>query len=144
MDLDRVQRIRRLVIIAPFSYDEFMEILVLKGGNAIDLIHGAAVGGSIDLDSSLESDFAGKDNQVLQERFERLLDVTFQPEGLRAFDVAYVPRPAVGSADMKSFWGGYRLEFKVIDARRFEIRKGSSRKLRVAAESVAPGHRKKF
>lgn len=144
MDLARVQRIRKLIIIALFSDDEFMEMLVLKGGNAIDLIHGVALRGSIDLDFSLESDFAEKDDQVLRSRFERLLNVTFRPEGLRAFDVTFVSVPPSLSAEMKSFWGGYRLEFKVIDAREFDTRKGDSRKLRVAAESIAPGHRKRF
>ena len=38
-DLQRLEKIKKLVIIAIFSDDEFMERLVLKGGNALDLVH---------------------------------------------------------------------------------------------------------
>ena len=50
-EIDRLNRIKKLIIIAMFSDDDLLETLVLKGGNAVDLIHGVAMRGSIDLDS---------------------------------------------------------------------------------------------
>lgn len=39
-DLAELEKIKKLAIVAVFSDDELMERLVLKGGNALDLIHG--------------------------------------------------------------------------------------------------------
>ena len=36
---DRLQKIKRLAIVAMFSDDDLLERLVLKGGNALDLVH---------------------------------------------------------------------------------------------------------
>jgi len=44
--------IRRTAIIAMFSDDVLMEQLVLKGGNALDLVHGLTALGSLDIDFS--------------------------------------------------------------------------------------------
>ncbi|HET6251016.1 MAG TPA: hypothetical protein VFE47_25225 [Tepidisphaeraceae bacterium] len=38
-DIERQQLIKKLVIIAMFSDDDLMDRLVLKGGNAIDLLY---------------------------------------------------------------------------------------------------------
>jgi len=144
MDLERLDKIKKLVIIAMFSDDELMELLVLKGGNAIDLIHGVAMRGSIDLDFSMESDFPSADVEALRARFEALLNTTLNPEGYRAFDVHFESRPSEVSAELQTFWGGYRLEFKVIAIDKFDALKGDPRRLRVESESFAPGHRKKL
>jgi hypothetical protein len=37
MDLQRINRIKELLIIALFSDNELLESMVLKGGNAVDL-----------------------------------------------------------------------------------------------------------
>jgi len=144
MDLDRLERIKKLVIIALFSDDELMEMLVFKGGNAVDLIHGVAMRGSIDLDFSLESDFAERNVQSLQAHFDHLLNTTFRPEGLRAFDVTFERRPRTVSSDLESFWGGYRLQFKVIGIEVFETHKGNLRRQRTAAEAAGPRNSTRF
>ncbi len=56
--LTDLERIKKLVVIAMFSDDELMERLVLKGGNALDLIHRISTRASLDLDFSMERDFA--------------------------------------------------------------------------------------
>ncbi|MBL7119885.1 MAG: nucleotidyl transferase AbiEii/AbiGii toxin family protein [Dehalococcoidia bacterium] len=50
MDLDLLERVKRFAIVSVVSNDELMEQLVLKGGNAIDLIYGISDRGSIDID----------------------------------------------------------------------------------------------
>jgi len=145
MDLEHIDRIKKLVIIALFSDDELMDSLVLKGGNAIDLVHGAAMRGSIDLDFSIENDLPESSDENLRSRFDSLLNLTLQPEGLRAFDVSFSSRPPQVTPDLREFWGGYRLEFKVIHESSYEALKKDTRKLRTGgALSIAPGHRKKL
>jgi predicted nucleotidyltransferase component of viral defense system len=52
-----IDRIKELVVIAMFSDDELMDRLVLKGGNALDIIHQVSVRASIDVDFSMSDDF---------------------------------------------------------------------------------------
>ena len=54
MNLDEI---RRLIIIAVCSDDFLLDTLVLKGGNALSLIHGVGQRSSVDIDFSIESDF---------------------------------------------------------------------------------------
>ncbi|MFH1883416.1 MAG: hypothetical protein ABIL62_11975 [Planctomycetota bacterium] len=42
LDLDKLEQIKRIAIIALFSDDDLMDSLVLKGGNALDMIYGVA------------------------------------------------------------------------------------------------------
>jgi len=51
------RELRRLVIVAMFSDDFLLEQFVLKGGNALDLIHGIGSRTSLDVDLSIENDF---------------------------------------------------------------------------------------
>ena len=50
VDLDRIEKIKRLAIIAMFSDDDLMERLVLKGGNALDIVYEIGSRASMDLD----------------------------------------------------------------------------------------------
>lgn len=53
MEISKLDEIRKLGIIAMFSDDELMEMLVLKGGNAMALFYSEYSRASIDLDFSL-------------------------------------------------------------------------------------------
>ncbi len=144
MDLQRINRIKELLIIALFSDNEFLETLVLKGGNAIDLIHKAALRGSIDLDFSLEKDFLDPDIERLKNRFDQLLNTTLNREGYQVFDVMCETRPPEVSADLSEFWGGYRLEFKITTLEKFESTKNNPRLLRATSEEIGSGNKKNF
>lgn len=144
MDLDQLERVKRLVVIALFSDDDLIDKLVFKGGNAVDLIYGAAMRGSVDLDFSLDSDLPGADVATWRSRFDALLNTTFNPEGFRIFDVTFERRPPIVSRDLADFWGGYRLEFKVIRSENYDAAHEDQRRLRTTAESVAGGNRKKL
>ena len=77
MDLEEIDKIRQLTLIALVSDDELMDLLVLKGANALSLIYGLKLRASIDLDFSLERDFGESDIDALRYKFERLLQKTF-------------------------------------------------------------------
>lgn len=119
-ELDWWRKVRKLVVIAMFSDDVLMDRLVLKGGNAIDLIHGVSSRASVDVDLSLDGDFDDETRPGPEERITRALASTFQLEGLQVFDVRFHRRPKEISEDVKDFWGGYGVEFKLIEADRYE------------------------
>lgn len=118
-ELSLLDKLKRLVVVAMFSDDELFEHLVLKGGNAMDLIHRLSTRASVDLDFSMQHDFPeGIDK--FQSRVEKALVKTFLMEGYRIFDVKMLEKPKGITADMADFWGGYGVEFKIINTTLFE------------------------
>ena len=113
-----LEQIKKLVVIAMFSDDTLMEHLVLKGGNALDLVHRISTRASIDIDLSMKQDFPGGPT-ALKERIERALNATFRDENIAVFDVKFAEKPEEITADLASFWGGYDVEFKLIEQHRY-------------------------
>ena len=60
--------IKKLVVIALTSDEVFMGLLVLKGGNALQLGYNITDRGLIDIDFSIEGDFNEKDLKRMNER----------------------------------------------------------------------------
>ena len=108
-----LHNIKLWAIQAMFSDDELLEQLVLKGGNAMALIHQISARASVDLDFSLKQDFS-EDIAIVKTRIEKTLVETFRANGLEVFDFKMVEQPKAISTDMKNFWGGYAVEFKLI------------------------------
>jgi predicted nucleotidyltransferase component of viral defense system len=108
-----IDQIKRLVVKAILSDDTLFENLVLKGGNAIDLIHQITARASVDIDFSMPGDFPGGADE-LRRRVDGSLTRTFGLEGYRVFDLKMLQKPEHLSEDMAGFWGGYGLEFKLI------------------------------
>jgi nucleotidyltransferase AbiEii toxin of type IV toxin-antitoxin system len=138
-ELERQEKIKKLVIIAIFSDDALMERLVLKGGNALDLVHRVSTRASVDVDLSIDGDFTSDELAALKGRFEKTLRDTFQPEGYRVFDVKLENRPPGLTADLDDFWGGYRIEFKLVPLHRYEELKGDVETLRRSAVQLGQG-----
>lgn len=128
MDVRQIERIKRLAVIAMFSDDELLDILVLKGGSAIDLLHPASGRASRDLDFSIDGDF-NDDIDSLRNRFDQLLRDAFAPAGFVVFDVRFKEQPQISTPDLP-FWGGYALEFKLAEPEIFEKYKARLQKLR--------------
>lgn len=114
---DELTSIKKLAIIAIVSDDELLEQLVLKGGNALDLIYKVSQRSSIDLDFSTADDI---DPNVVLPRIQRSLGTTFQEAGYHAFDIKMAERPGKMPKELEGFWGGYLLEFKLIQVNRAE------------------------
>lgn len=108
MDL---QEIRRQIILALFSDNELLERLVLKGGNALALVHRIGLRVSLDLDFSVETDLEDID---LGGRIEGVLGDRFTPLGFTVFDARLkrVPPGVLGK------FSGYDFQFKLIESDR--------------------------
>jgi predicted nucleotidyltransferase component of viral defense system len=114
-----------------FSDDMLSEHLVLKGGNALNLVYGLSSRTSLDLDFSMDSDFP----DVADARtrlFEALRD-RFDALGFVVFDEQLEAKPRLQGEDMKPWWGGYELRFKIIEREKYEALEGRLEKLRINA-----------
>lgn len=143
-DLKRLEQIKRRAIIAMVSDDMLMERLVLKGGNALDLIYGIAPRASSDLDFSIEGEFPATELAGLEDRVARLLETAFGEVGYHVFDVSLTERPEKVSREVAGFWGGYAIEFKVIERDRYTRLGGDLARLRRNATVVAPREGRTF
>lgn len=138
-DLAALDRVKRLAVMAMFS-DDGLE-LVLKGGNAMALIHKLTSRESVDLDFSMQHDFTDG-LEMMKARISRALDRTFQPAGYMPFDVDMAKAPSHISSDMASFWGGYEVEFKLVTLEKYATHENNRDQMR--REALSFGRGKKF
>jgi len=134
LDLELLERIKTLGIVAMFSDDDLMERLVLKGGNALDIIYRISTRASMDLDFAIDGDFDDFDS--LRDKITRVLHSTYRAAGFVVFDVRVTSVPPHLSDEMKSFWGGYNVEFKIIEESKYKEFKGDVDSLRKRALEV--------
>lgn len=136
-----LKHIKEVAVVAMFSDDELYSELVLKGGNAIDLILKLSSRASVDLDFSMRHDFPNgfEDFRI---RVERTLTNTFRAHSYEVFDVKVVEKPNQISEDMRDFWGGYGAEFKLITAGLHQKCAGDIDEMRKHAIQIGQG--KKF
>jgi len=144
MDLDYLDKIKRYAIIAMFSDDDLMDMLVLKGGNVLDLIYGVSARSSIDIDFSMASEFEEKELDIIKDKIEKALMDTFQDIGYSVFDIKFMVTPQNITPDLKDFWGGYEIEFKVIEKTKYSDLHEEIDSLRRNSLVVGPKNRKKF
>ncbi len=131
-----LKEIRRRVIIALFSDDELMERLVLKGGNALDIVHQVGERASIDVDLSIAGDFV--DIEDVKRRIFRSLEERFDATGYVVFDRKFEARPKKTPEGLGEIWGGYAVEFKITDRTNYERHEDNLDRLRRTATPVAP------
>jgi hypothetical protein len=120
--------VRRVVITAVFSDDLLSAHLVLKGGNALNLVYGLSNRTSLDLDFSMDADFP--DVADAQARLFHALHERFDAIGIVVFDEKLEAKPRLDGEDTKPWWGGYELRFKLIERQTYETLKGRPDKLR--------------
>jgi len=134
--------IRRRTIVALFSDDVLFDELVLKGGNAISLIYGFGNRASLDLDFSIESDFT--DLAETERRIFAALDKKFGEVGFSVFDKKFGRRPERERPTAGPRWGGYQLEFKLIEKSKEATFGGRLDDIRRNALVVGPGQLRCF
>jgi hypothetical protein len=78
-----------------FSDDELLEELVLKGGNAMALIHRISARAFVDLDFSLKQVFFGENLEAVQARILKTLSETFRASRFEVFDFKMVEKPKI-------------------------------------------------
>ena len=111
--------IRKTIITAVASDDELLEIFVLKGGNALDIVYQLGQRSSLDVDFSMAGDFADASEQKrVQDRLFSALRDRFDAKGFVVFDEKFEPRP-LRSGGPGVVWGGYNALFKLIRRSRF-------------------------
>ncbi|MEM5373025.1 nucleotidyl transferase AbiEii/AbiGii toxin family protein [Paraburkholderia azotifigens] len=133
-----LDRIKGLAVQAMFSDDELLEQLVLKGGNAMALVHRISARASVDLDFSLKQDF-GEGIEKVGARIEKTLLATFRASQFEVFDFRMLEKPKAITDDMKNFWGGYGVEFKLVTAEIFARHSGDIDTLRKLAINLGQG-----
>ena len=147
MDIAVVNKIKRLAIIALASDDALSEALVLKGGNAIDLAYsdqpGAVSRTSFDLDFSLaDGDFL-EDLQAIRDRIEKTLVQTYAENGYVVLEYTFVAKPKT-RPQTADFWGGYLVEFKVVEQRVYDQPAANPSAQRRDFIPLRPNHSPKF
>lgn len=144
MDLELVEKIKRLTIRALVSDEIFMGILVLKGGNALNIAYDISSRGSIDIDFSMEKDFTEREKKGMTRKAKHLLNDEFSNHGLSVFDVEFVEKPKKINSEVKDFWGGYSLSFKIVKSDTFVILSDDIEKLRRNAIPIGKNNSTKF
>src|SRR5262245_23537345 len=105
-----LDEVRRRILIALFSDDELMDALVLKGGNALAIVHKVGSRSSIDMDFSIEDKFV--DLEKTKARIFNALRREFDSIDYAVFDEKFSVKPSRPS-DQPDWWGGYIAEFKL-------------------------------
>jgi hypothetical protein len=139
-ELAVLDRVKRLAVMAMFSDDALLDELVLKGGNAMALIHKLTSRESVDLDFSMRHDFPDGVKTVT-DRIAAALTRTFRPEGYEPFDIKMAEKPNHLTPDMATFWGGYAVEFKLITNKQYAANKDNLEQLRREALSIGRGQK---
>jgi hypothetical protein len=141
--LELADLVKRRTIIAIAADDMLMQRLVFKGGNALVYAHGITARGSFDIDFSMEGEF--NDIEELRTALQRTLRSSFEEVSLIPFDINVLFKPPHITEDMQAFWGGYSVDFKLIEARRFPELQNDSERLRRHALAIGPpGSKTKF
>lgn len=137
-----IRRIRELVIIAMFADDDLINIFVLKGGNALDIAHGMNLRASIDVDFSISGDF--ENSEIVKHKIEQSLSERFDSEGYKLFDYKFEQKPSKSKQEIPPFWGGYEVEFKIIEIKKYSQLQQNTSNLRRNAALVGSEQKRNF
>jgi predicted nucleotidyltransferase component of viral defense system len=121
MNIEFLEKIKKLTLFALMADETLMGMLVLKGGNALNLAYDMSSRGSMDIDFSMERDFTADERNNVQARFYHLLNEEFNKEDLQVIDVMFIDKPRKIVDEVKDFWGGYLMEFKVVTTEQFAL-----------------------
>ena len=134
--------IRRRVIVAMFSDETLLERLVLKGGNALELVHEVLFRGSVDVDLSIADEFT--DLEDTAQRIYSALKSEFAKAGYIVFDETFQVVPKGLIDDLTPWWGGYYVEFKLIEQVRADALGNDPQRMRIQSEAVDAQQGRKF
>ena len=118
MTINDLQWLKREVILALFADNALMQQLVLKGGNLLDLVYGISTRPSRDIDLAILGEVADLD--CFRRTIDNALNKWFGPKGYVVFDVNIREEPKNLTEEFRAFWGGYKVDFKIIDAKTYQ------------------------
>jgi len=136
------QAVRRIAITAIASDDLLFEKVVLKGGNALNLVLGISDRTSLDLDFSVENDF--EDIEDVQLRISNALHDRFRSAGYVVLDFRFERKPHELPEGASPRWGGYMVSFKLTDQEKYERLSSDIAALRRDALVVGPKQQRVF
>ena len=144
MNIEQIEKIKRLALIAMFSDDDLMDMFVLKGGNALDIVYQLANRASADLDFSIINEFKQEDLKIIEEKIKKVITKTFKTGGYEVFDVRFIQKPQKISPEVIDFWGGYQIDFKIIETERYGQLSSNLDSLRRQSTVVGEGQKRKI
>lgn len=129
---------KRLAIIRAVAADDVLaSLLVLKGGNALRLIHRIGDRASLDVDYSLVEEL--EELRDIGDRLRHALDAEFHRQGFEVIDFRFEPRPSRSDLDLAE---GFHVEFKLTTReRRARFRGRRDENERVSASAQVVGSR---
>jgi hypothetical protein len=142
MAVDTLEDFKRLVIVAIFSEPNLRQSLVLKGGNLLDMVYGISSRPSKDIDLSMCGELQNPEETRCA--IERSLQSTFGEHGYVVFDVTLTEEPPSPTDDMRDFWGGYRIYFKIIKKKQYDRLDNDLEPIRKRATPLRAGGSTKF
>lgn len=134
----KLEEVRKQIILALCSDDDLLDVMVLKGGNALGLVHGVGHRSSVDIDYSISQDFT--DLNKYQDKIFNALKKQFKNLDYVVFDETLTPKP---KQDVNNpTWGGYQVHFKLISLEKYEELKGNLNDIRRQSIGEIGGTRK--
>jgi Nucleotidyl transferase AbiEii toxin, Type IV TA system len=137
-----LDEVRRRILIALFSDDELMDALVLKGGNALALVHRVGSRASVDMDFSTQDAFPDRDKAGA--RIFETLRREFGSIGYVVFDEKFEIKPSQHARGQPEWWGGYVAEFKLAESALYEALRDDIQALRMRSEVLGPLHKRTY
>lgn len=108
-----IELIKKTVIKGLASDPILLELLVLKGGNAIYYGHQLDGRGSKDIDYSMEGEL-GESKEEIKNLIEKSLTKSFSAIEYILVGYKFKEKPKTKRDDLISFWGGYEVSFKIV------------------------------
>lgn len=133
--------IRNTIITSIFSNDDLLDILTLKGGNAMKLLS-LTNRQSSDLDFSIAE---GKkiSKEVEGKEIEKQLNQSFEEIGYKVISFKFSDKPAKRKPLTPPYWGGYQIQFSIISIDKFDtLNDKQKNNINAYAESIEYGKKK--
>jgi predicted nucleotidyltransferase component of viral defense system len=144
MEASLAREIKRRTIKAVFSNSTLASVLALKGGNLLDVVLNILNRSSIDLDFSMCGEFPASEQSKIINILEYELKKEFKEMNLEVIDLRFEEKPSELDKDLRSFWGGYKVEFKLVEENVLEKYKDQIDQLRVRSLTLGKDNRKAF
>ncbi|WP_161632983.1 nucleotidyl transferase AbiEii/AbiGii toxin family protein [Paenibacillus alginolyticus] len=127
-----------------FYDDEFLSRFVLKGGNALNIVYNVNNRASMDIDVSMENDFTAEELVDIESRLLASFNRVFNGRGYHVFDFKLQAKPKNIESEYEKFWGGYKVELKIIEKEKYEQLEHDTENMRRHAAVVGTGQEKKL
>lgn len=114
----KIEEIRNTILKAIFTEEQLMDVLVLKGGNALRL-HNISTRESQDVDFSIAEEI-----RFTKERegklLKQILEDAFKEKGFMVNSFSFEEKPKKRNDHLPPFWGGYLVTFVLIDKTKYK------------------------